>query len=419
MRRSKKSLVVFTGGGTAGHVHPGLEVIDQLWKRDRAIRVVWVGSSRGVERRIVAQAFGKRVPFYAIPCGKLRRYLSLRNLLDFFRVSVGVVVAMVLLSRRAPALVFSKGGYVSVPVVVAAGLLRIPVISHESDITVGLATRINAFFSTHICLPHRRALDSLSPNARRKALVSGTPIRQQIREGSADRGWRFVAQCLARNSAATVAGGTPIATDSAGDAPPRLPVLLCVGGSSGAEQINRMINEVGADLIATYDCILIHQTGRQGAVEGEALTRARGRGRYIPLAYISAEMGDLLALATVVVSRAGANALWECATLKKAMVLIPLSRTTSRGDQLVNAELFREHGAALVANDATTLSAAVGTLLQDDRQRRERGGRAHALITPNASATLAELIVATLADAMSTTDTATPIASVVVREHKR
>lgn len=407
MKRNNRPLVIFTGGGTAGHVHPAVEVIDQVWKRDRAICIAWFGSSRGVERRIVTQTFGRRVLFYAIPCGKLRRYPSLRNLFDAFRVVAGIVVATVLLVRRSPALVFSKGGYVSVPVVIAAGILRIPVISHESDITVGLATRINARFSTYICLPHRRALDSLSSAVRRKAIVSGTPIRQQILAGSADRGWRFVQQCLAGDSGTA---GSMMA-DSGEPAPPtsappaaaasnarqqRRPVLLFVGGSSGAEQINRMVAEIGPELIATHNCVLVHQTGRQQTVRCAELAHEQSRGRYLPLPYIAAEMGDLLALATVIVSRAGANALWECATLKKAMVLVPLSRSSSRGDQLVNAELFREHGAALIADDAAALLSALGGLLRDAQQRTELGRRAHALIIPQASATLADLIFTTL-----------------------
>ena len=328
------------------------------------------------------------------------------------------------------------------PVVVAAWLLRIPVISHESDVAPGLATRINGRFSKRICLAHEYGVRYFRGGQRRKVMVSGNPIRRQILRGDSRRGWEFVAACQDAKRHAGADGKRQIGAGAEGQtdgqrqpgadgqtgaegqagAGARMqqhsgagaqpsdrerPVVLCMGGSLGAQQINRLVADVGARLIADYRCIIIHQTGQHTITNAELEQSPY----YISIPYIGVEIGDVLALAAVVVGRAGANSLWECAAMKKAMVLVPLPKQSSRGDQIINARLFSEHNAAIVLGDDAAVEAdgttaqdddarmllhAVGRLLSDKKSAAEMGTRAHRLITHDATDILARLISQTL-----------------------
>ncbi|MCL1817343.1 MAG: undecaprenyldiphospho-muramoylpentapeptide beta-N-acetylglucosaminyltransferase [Spirochaetaceae bacterium] len=308
--RKKKTLAVFTGGGTGGHVYPGLAVIERLrgdWDGD----FLWIGSRGGMEKAIV-ESWG--LEFRGIPSGKLRRYFSLKNFTDALRIIGGIFAALWIFLKKRPAVVFSKGGYVSFPPVFAAWLLRIPALTHESDLDPGLATLLNAPFVKKICVPYEESVGHFPGLFRKKLLVTGNPVRQEIFSGRPEEGLRI----------AGFAGTKP--------------VVLVLGGSLGAQEINTLVRCSLDELLPGVD--IVHQTGA-GKEAGIS------RPGYFSAPYFTAELPHLLAAASVVVSRAGAGSLWEFLAAGKPALLIPL-RESSRGDQVRNAELFQRRGAARV-----------------------------------------------------------------------
>jgi UDP-N-acetylglucosamine--N-acetylmuramyl-(pentapeptide) pyrophosphoryl-undecaprenol N-acetylglucosamine transferase len=308
--------VVFTGGGTGGHVYPGLAVIERLrevWDGD----FLWLGSRGGMEKALV-ESWG--VPFRGISAGKLRRYFSLRNVADVLRIALGVFAALRIFLGRRPAAVFSKGGYVSFPPVFAAWLLRIPAITHESDLDPGLATLLNAPFVKKICVPYEESERYFPRLFRKKLLVTGNPVRREIYSGRAEEGLRLIGFSGAK------------------------PVVLVLGGSLGAQEINTLVRGALDALLPRVD--IVHQTGAGKFVE-------ISRPGYYAAPYFSAELPHFLAACRVVVSRAGAGSLWEFLAAGKPALLIPL-RESSRGDQVRNAELFQSRGAARVLSPVTT-----------------------------------------------------------------
>jgi UDP-N-acetylglucosamine--N-acetylmuramyl-(pentapeptide) pyrophosphoryl-undecaprenol N-acetylglucosamine transferase len=356
--------VVFTGGGTAGHVFPGLAVAAELARRWDG-RIVWIGSRNGPERALVEAA---GIPFRAIPSGKLRRYRSLENLTDVFRVVGGLVASLAALAAERPSLVFSKGGFVSVPPVIAARLLGIPAYTHESDVDPGLATRINARFCERVLVSHAATSAFFPPAQRGRVVVTGNPVRAAIYAADAAEGRRF-AGCAA--------------TD---------PLVLVLGGSSGSAFLNGLVAGAATELCA--DGIrIVHQTGdgKQGAAGVSGC-------RVIP--FIGAELPHLLAAADLVVCRAGANTLAELAALGRPSLLVPLSASGSRGDQLRNAESFRAAGAAEVlgeegANPAV-LRDRVRALLADPARLVAMGAAARALAPADPAALIAGMLAARL-----------------------
>ena len=313
--------ILFTGGGSAGHVTPNLALMDEAGRR--GFETVYVGSADGIEREIVGRT---DVAYRVIRSGKLRRYFSWQNFIDPFNVLIGVTQAMFVVLRERPDVVFSKGGFVAVPVVLAAWVFRIPVVCHESDIVPGLANRLCQPFSRLMCVNFPETAAYLK---RRRVEVTGTPLRDGIVDGNA----------------ASARARLGIADDRR--------VLLAFGGSLGAARINAAVADAFEALADRYD--VIHVTGEEGA-------RAARPG-YHPFAYVHEGFGDLLALADVVVSRAGANSLYELLVLNKPHVLVPLPATSSRGDQLVNADVMARGGYSVVVADedldATTLIEAV------------------------------------------------------------
>lgn len=295
--------LVFTGGGTAGHVLPTKPVIERI--KARGDRVCFIGSRSGLERQLVAE-WG--VAFYEITTGKLRRYLSFENLTDALRVPIGIVQAWNLLLTIKPSAVFSKGGYVAFPVVVAAWLLRIPVIAHESDLSPGLATRLCTPFVKTQCVSFAQ-----TKIRSKRVVITGTPIRNELMSGVASRARDWL-------------GLTSTSK-----------VLVVVGGSLGAEAINQVVHACIDQLV--QDFVVIHVCGKGNVVE--RLNRVEN---YYQFEYIHEQWGDVVALADVVVSRAGANALFELLALRKPNILIPLPLAQSRGDQLENAELAEAQG---------------------------------------------------------------------------
>ena len=342
--------VVFTGGGTGGHVFPGLAVYASLPPSLRE-RVVWVGSRRGVERGIVSRY---PIPYYAVPVGKLRRYFDWENLFDLFRVIAGVVAAWRLLRRVRPRVVFSKGGFVAVPVVVAAYLRRVPIVIHESDADPGLATRLTAPIADRVLVPYHDTARAFSASIRPRVVVTGNPVRAAFREADGSR-----------------------ALDAVGLVDDGSPVVLITGGSLGARQLNELVRDVLPQL--SERAVVIHQTGRHGVEMVGPLTAAAVAGRYHGAATFGATFPALLRRADLVVARAGAGTVWEIAVCGRPAVLIPLSTGASRGDQLRNAARYGASGAAVVLDDPHLASAVfyreVCRLL-DDSDQRERMARA-------------------------------------------
>lgn len=307
---SKK--IVLTGGGTAGHVTPNLALLPYL--RAEGYEIVYIGSENGIERSLI-EAEG--VTYYGIPTGKLRRYLSKENLSDMFKVVKGIHAAKKLLKKLKPDLVFSKGGFVAVPVVLGAKKNNIPVIIHESDITPGLANKIAMPSARVICSTFPETLQYVPKG---KGVHTGTPIRKELFEGDRAKG---LAAC-----------------GFSGEKP----VLLMMGGSLGAVKLNNCLREILPELTKTFD--IIHLCGK-GNLDETLL----GRADYKQFEYVSDGLNDLFAAADFIVSRAGSNSISEFLALKKPHLLIPLSARASRGDQILNAASFEKQGFARVLDE--------------------------------------------------------------------
>lgn len=321
----KKKKIVFTGGGTAGHVTPNLALIDSLHKNHWDIH--YIGSDNGIEKTMI-QAI--KIPFYGIRSGKLRRYFSWKNFIDPFNVLVGLLQSYRLLRKLKPDVVFSKGGFVALPVVIAAYLNRIPVVAHESDISPGLANRLSFPFVTKICVTFEAAKNHFK--RKDKIEVTGTPIREELLQGNKEKGLLFC-------------GFTT-----------QMPCILIVGGSQGSSSLNKVIREGLNDLSAHYQ--VIHICGKD-----KLDPSYKGKPHYFQIEYANEELSHLLAASDLVISRSGANSLYELLVLAKPHILVPLSGKVSRGDQIQNARYYQNLGTSIVINDETisskTLIAAI------------------------------------------------------------
>jgi len=359
--------IVFTGGGTGGHIFPGLAVVDEL-KSISDADIAWIGSSRGIDRELVS---GHGVRFYGIPSGKLRRYVDFHNVIDAFKIVAGCFCAFFLLLRLRPSVVFSKGGFVSVPPCFAAWLLRIPVITHECDFSPGLATRINSRFASRILVSYEDTRDAFDAKKKARVTVTGNPVRGAFYSAQAERGRAFLG-----------------CSDSS------LPIVMVQGGSLGARQVNDMVSGCVDRLCET--CLVVHQTGSGNVDQFATSQNPIVKERYKPYPFIRAEMADVVAAADIVVSRSGANAIWECAAAGKPMILIPLEKGSSRGDQVENAAYFVSKGAAVMLSgkDATAdkLLEAVGTLIRDEKLRRGMAGNARSLGASRPAAAIALIV---------------------------
>jgi UDP-N-acetylglucosamine--N-acetylmuramyl-(pentapeptide) pyrophosphoryl-undecaprenol N-acetylglucosamine transferase len=309
----KKKKIVMTGGGTAGHVTPNIALMPAL--REAGYDITYIGSYKGMERDLI-EAQG--IPYFGISSGKLRRYFDLKNFSDPCKVLKGYGQAISLLRKIKPDIVFSKGGFVSVPVVLAAKACRIPAIIHESDITPGLANRIAIRGARKVCCNFPETLKYLPAE---KAVLTGSPIRRELFSGSAEAAIRYC--------------GFPDHSK---------PVLLIVGGSSGSRAINEAVRKVLPKLLEQF--YIIHLCGK-GNLD-ESLSGKKG---YAQFEYASAELTDMFALADMAVSRAGANSICELLALHKPNLLIPLSAAASRGDQILNAKSFANQGFSYVLEE--------------------------------------------------------------------
>lgn len=359
-KRSFLLKIYFTGGGTAGHVFPALAVCEQ-WlaqTQQEPKEILWIGSSKGIEKEIVNR-FG--LSFKSISCGKLRRYFSLQNFFDFFKVGIGFLQCFFFFLFHRPDFLFSKGGFVSVPPCLAAWLLRIPFITHESDLTPGLATKINGRFASKVLTAYETTISKLPKGVPAKAV--GNPVRKEIFEGDAAKG-REKAQV-----------------------PAQLPVVLVLGGSLGAEAINLLIEKVAP--LLEGKCFFVHQTGAKNYQPFFSASR-------ITFPFFKEEFPDILASADLVVSRSGAGTLWENAAAGKPAILIPLGKGSSRGDQVVNARFFESQRAAVVINqeDCTPerLASQIEQLLSDKMLQQEmRKGLAQIFYKDSASLIVQEI----------------------------
>lgn len=308
----KTKKILLTGGGTAGHVTPNLALLPYL--KAEGYEIVYIGSEKGIERTLI-EAEG--IPYYSISTGKLRRYLSKENVKDMFRVVKGISEAKKLIKKLKPDLVFSKGGFVAVPVVLGAKSNNVPVIIHESDITPGLANKIAMPSARVVCSTFPETLQYVPKG---KGVHTGTPIRKELFEGDRQKG---LAACKFTGEK---------------------PVLLMMGGSLGAVKLNNCLREILPELTKTFD--VIHLCGK-GNLDESLLNRTD----YKQFEYVSDGLNDLLAAADLIVSRAGSNSISEFLALKKPHLLIPLSAKASRGDQILNAASFEKQGFARVLDE--------------------------------------------------------------------
>ena len=303
--------IVLTGGGTAGHVTPNIALLPTLKKLDYDIH--YIGSYEGIEKKLIEDF---DIPYYGISTGKLRRYFDVKNFSDPFRVVKGFSEAKKILKEIKPDIVFSKGGFVSVPVVRAAAALKIPCIIHESDMTPGLTNKLCIPVAEKICCNFPETLLNLPED---KAVLTGSPIREELKQGSRLAGLEFCGFSA------------------------NLPVIMVIGGSLGAANVNKAVRDALPMLLEDFQ--VVHICG-QGKVDNLLLT-TKG---YKQFEYVKSELKDLFAMADVVISRAGANAICELLALKKPNLLIPLS-AGSRGDQILNAKSFESQGFSIVLDE--------------------------------------------------------------------
>lgn len=304
--------IILTGGGTAGHVTPNIALLPRL--RELQYDIHYIGSYNGMEKNLIEK---QGIPYHGISSGKLRRYFSLQNFTDPFRVLKGFSEANKLIKSLKPDVIFSKGGFVSVPVVMAGKRNHVPTIIHESDMTPGLANKLSISSATKVCCNFPETLKCLPPE---KAVLTGSPIRQELMTGSRERARAF---CGFEEMK---------------------PVILIIGGSLGAAAVNDAVRNILPQLLKKYQ--VIHLCGKNKL--DSSLKNLKG---YAQFEYISDELKDLFALADIVISRAGANAICELLALKKPNLLIPLSASASRGDQILNARSFERQGFSIVLEE--------------------------------------------------------------------
>lgn len=304
--------IVLTGGGTAGHVTPNIALLPRL--KELGYDIHYIGSYDGIERKLIEQY---DIPYYGISSGKLRRYFDWKNFSDPFKVVKGYGQARSLLKKLKPDVVFSKGGFVSVPVVMAAKHRKIPAIIHESDITPGLANKLAIPNACKVCCNFPETLKYLPAD---KAVLTGSPIRKELLSGNSLAGLTY---CNFKSGK---------------------PVIMVIGGSSGSQFINDVIRSILPDLLKDYQ--VLHLCGK-----GNLDNSLSGTQGYAQFEYANKELSDMFALADLVVSRAGANAICELLALRKPNILIPLSASASRGDQILNARSFERQGFSMVIEE--------------------------------------------------------------------
>ena len=297
--------IVLTGGGTAGHVIPNIAIMPKL--KAMGYEIIYIGSKDGIEKKLIEN---EKIKYYGISTGKLRRYFDLNNFKDPFKVIKGIFEASLILKSEKPNVVFSKGGFVSIPVIFSAFKNKIPVISHESDITPGLANKISMPFIKKICITFPETQKYISD---KKTEYTGTPIRKELFSGKAEIGREICGFNASK------------------------PIILIMGGSQGSAYINKLIRD-NIDIILK-DFYIIHICGK-----GNLDVNLNNKIGYKQYEYVVNEQPHLLKASDIIISRAGSNSIYELLALKKPNILIPLSRNASRGDQILNAKSFKNRG---------------------------------------------------------------------------
>lgn len=323
--------IILTGGGTAGHVTPNLALLPSLRKEEFEIH--YIGSYNGIERRLIEDA---GIPYDGISSGKLRRYFDIKNFSDPLRVLKGYGQAKRLMKQYHPDIVFSKGGFVSVPVVLAAKHYKIPVIIHESDMTPGLANKICIPAAKKVCCNFPETLNYLPKN---KAVLSGSPIREELLTGDRLSGLQYAGLSANR------------------------PVILVIGGSLGSVTVNHAVRSILPKLLSQFQ--VIHICGK-GNLD-ESLIGTSG---YVQYEYVDKPLRHLFAAADLIISRAGANSICEILALRKPNILIPLSAAASRGDQILNANSFAKQGFSTVLEEEVLTSDTLYQAVSDTYKKR-------------------------------------------------
>ncbi len=324
--------IVFTGGGTAGHVMPILALIEAL--RDQSIQLAYVGSKNGIEKKLAEE---NQIPYYQVSTGKLRRYFDLNNFIDPFRVLKGILEAKNILKNLKPDLIFSKGGFVSVPVVLAANWLKIPILLHESDYSPGLANKLTLRFADKILVTFSETLKYLP---KEKTKLTGTPIRKELLNGDYSKG-KFITGFDDK------------------------PVIMIMGGSSGSQTINKVVRDSLDDLNSSFN--IIHLCGK-GNIRKDLI----GEKGYKQFEFVTDELPHLFALTDLMVSRSGANTLYEILALKIPNILIPLPLSASRGDQILNAKSFQKEGFSVVLDEKDFDKETLVKKIENVYQNREK-----------------------------------------------
>jgi len=364
--------IAFTGGGTGGHIYPGLAVASELKKllSGRDFRLFWIGSSVGMDKTLVEEA---GIEFFGVPSGKLRRYFSLRTIADFFKVIRGFFASRKILKKQKTDILFSKGGFVSVPPCAAAASLKIPVFTHESDFSPGLATTINARFVSRtkgkIFTAYEDTVRFFKKHLQDRVTVCGNPVREIFRRADSAKGRVFL----------------KVSDDAR--------ILLVLGGSQGAAEINELVRAALEGLTQWYT--VVHQTGPGLAWD------IKENVKYKPFAYIKEELPHIMAAAELVMGRSGAG-IWEWAVLGKPMLLIPLRGAGTRGDQIENARYFQQAGAAQVLPSSYVQSGntsmqelmlAITSLAQDEIKREEMAAASKKIGSRNSAEIIARALM--------------------------
>ena len=325
--------IVLTGGGTAGHVTPNLALIPSL--QELGYEIHYIGSYQGIEKKLIENA---GIPYHGISSGKLRRYFDVKNFSDPFRVLKGYGEALKILKTYKPDIVFSKGGFVAVPVVLAAKHFKIPTIIHESDMTPGLANKICIPSAAKVCCNFPETLNYLP---KEKAVLTGSPIRKELLEGDRLSGLQYTGLSANR------------------------PVILVIGGSLGSVTVNNAVRKILPKLLPQYQ--IIHICGK-GNLD-QSLINTPG---YIQYEYVDAPLKHLFAAADLIISRAGANSICEILALRKPNILIPLSAAASRGDQILNARSFEKQGFSTVLEEENLTEDSLYQAISSTDQKRAK-----------------------------------------------
>lgn len=326
--------IVMTGGGTAGHVTPNIALLPAL--KEAGYDIEYIGSVNGIEKELIES---QKIPYHGISSGKLRRYFDIKNFSDPFRVIKGYGQAIRLIRKLKPNVVFSKGGFVSVPVVLAAKHCHVPAIIHESDITPGLANRIAIKGAKKICCNFPETMKYLPAD---KAVLTGSPIRKELFNGIPQNA---LSLCNFPDH--------------------NKPVLLIIGGSLGSKIINEAVRGILPELL--NDFYVIHLCGK-----GNLDNKLAGITGYAQFEYANSELTDMFALADMAISRAGANSICELLALHKPNILIPLSAAASRGDQVLNANSFKKQGFSYVIEEESLTKESLLSAVREVYNDRDK-----------------------------------------------